>query len=110
MQHVAVSNAASEYYERFRIVPLDLNVELTTRNAGFWTSSAGRDRLGGCRFPQTTGAVYRGFRLSLAGDRRHNFEEFGIAENVFLADTLLFHCAQDLTNLMVFHTTDIEFS
>ncbi|MAW52800.1 MAG: hypothetical protein CME01_08225 [Geminicoccus sp.] len=34
-----------QYYERFRIVPLDLNVELTTRNAGFWTSSAGRDRL-----------------------------------------------------------------
>jgi DNA-binding transcriptional LysR family regulator len=33
------------YSDRFKIAPVDLDVSLDTRNVGFWTTSAGRDRL-----------------------------------------------------------------
>jgi len=33
------------HQERFRIAPVDLNVDLPTRNIGFWTTAAARNRL-----------------------------------------------------------------
>ncbi len=36
---------AGTFQERFRVAPVDLNVELPSRNIGLWSTTAGRDRL-----------------------------------------------------------------
>lgn len=36
---------AGTFQERFHVAPVDLNVELPTRNIGLWSTMAGRDRL-----------------------------------------------------------------